>query len=202
MKPFTSLTSASVALLRDNIDTDAIIPSREIRAVAKTGLAAGLFAAWRYTDADVRTPDPGFALNQPGAAQAQILLGGANFGCGSSREHAVWALLEFGFRVIIAPDFAPIFYDNCIGNGLLPVILPAHAIAQLVGAVLTIDLAQQRVQARAQSPWHFDIAAAPKAMLLGGLDAIALSLQHEAALQDYRARDAQRRPWVYLGAAP
>ena len=118
MTPFTPLTSIAAPLIRDNIDTDTIIPSREMKTTGKTGLADGLFAPWRYLDATTRTPNPDFVLNDPDYAEAQILLGGANFGCGSSREHAVWALAEYGIRCVIAESFAPIFRNNCIRNGL------------------------------------------------------------------------------------
>ncbi|HVC31477.1 MAG TPA: 3-isopropylmalate dehydratase small subunit, partial [Steroidobacteraceae bacterium] len=115
-QPFTRLTAVAAVLLRDNIDTDAIIPSREIRAVSKTGLADGLFANWRYLPGQGRTPDPGFALNDPAFQGARILIAGENFGCGSSREQAVWALAEYGFRALVAPSFSSIFHRNCLRN--------------------------------------------------------------------------------------
>ena len=135
MLKFDVLTAVAAPLLRANVDTDAIIPSREMKSVSKTGLAAGLFAGWRYTQIGGREPDPDFVLNQPAYAGAQVLLAGENFGCGSSREHAVWALLEFGIRAIIAPSFAPIFRMNCVRNGILPVCLPAATIAALAESV-------------------------------------------------------------------
>ena len=140
MTPFTSLSSVAIPLLRDNVDTDAIIPSREMRSTGRTGLADGLFAPWRYLDVDARLPDPAFPLNDARSKGAQILLGGENFGCGSSREHAVWALAEWGIRAVIAPSFAPIFKANCLRNGLLPVELPA---ADLAWATVHIDLADE-----------------------------------------------------------
>ncbi|MDZ4374483.1 MAG: 3-isopropylmalate dehydratase small subunit, partial [Phenylobacterium sp.] len=121
MDPLVTVTAVAAPLLRANVDTDAIIPSREMRTVSKTGLADGLFAGWRYTEVGGREPNPAFALNQPAYADAAILLGGPNFGCGSSREHAVWALHEFGFRAVIAPSFSPIFQNNCVRNGIAPV---------------------------------------------------------------------------------
>src|SRR5690349_19777158 len=136
MEPLVTLTAVAAPLLRANVDTDAIIPSREMRTVSKSGLADGLFAGWRYTAVGGRDPNPDFPLNQPVYAGARILLGGENFGCGSSREHAVWALHEYGFRAVIAPSFSPIFQNNCVRNGVAPVELPAasiEAIADYVG---------------------------------------------------------------------
>jgi 3-isopropylmalate/(R)-2-methylmalate dehydratase small subunit len=193
MTPFTTLTSIVAPLLRDNVDTDTIIPSREMKSTGKTGLADGLFAPWRYLDADARTPDPAFVLNQPEYAGAQILASGVNFGCGSSREHAVWALAEYGIRCVVAESFAPIFYNNCVRNGVLPVVLDKAAIASLGGQTVTVDLAQQRVGAHS-----FAIEAEAKMMLLEGLDAIDLTLKHKAAIAAWQSADRQERPWVYL----
>lgn len=193
MTPFTALTSIVAPLIRDNVDTDAIIPSREMKSTGKTGLADGLFAPWRYTDADARTPDPAFVLNRPEYASTQILAGGANFGCGSSREHAVWALAEFGIRCVIAEGFAPIFYNNCIRNGVLPVMLSKEAIASIASQTITVNLLAQKA-----SDHHFDIEAEAKTMLLEGLDAIDLTLKHKAAIANWQAADRAKRPWVYL----
>ncbi len=153
MLKFDVLTAVAAPLIRANVDTDAIIPSREMKSVSKTGLAAGLFAGWRYTQIGGREPDPDFVLNRPDYAGAQVLLAGENFGCGSSREHAVWALLEFGIRAILATSFAPIFRMNCVRNGILPVCLPAATIAGLAESVsvapqarrVTVDLVRQVV---------------------------------------------------------
>ncbi|MDO9487563.1 MAG: 3-isopropylmalate dehydratase small subunit [Sphingomonadaceae bacterium] len=202
MTPFTTLTAVAAPLLRDNIDTDAIIPSREMKSVSKTGLADGLFAGWRYTAIGGREPDPAFILNQPAFANAQIILGGANFGCGSSREHAVWALHEYGIRAVVAPSFSPIFRGNCVRNGLLPVVLPADAVAALADAadhVVTIDLPEQTVSAGSRR-YAFDIDAEAREMLLEGLDAIDLSLKKREAIADWTARDRVARPWIYLEA--
>ena len=156
MLKFDVLTAVAAPLIRANVDTDAIIPSREMRTVAKSGLADGLFAGWRYHEIGGREPDPDFVLNRPAYAGAQILLSGENFGCGSSREHAVWALLEYGIRAVLAPSFAPIFRSNCIRNGILPVCLSAATVAGLAAAVavdppgrrVTVDLVRRRVGRR------------------------------------------------------
>jgi 3-isopropylmalate/(R)-2-methylmalate dehydratase small subunit len=197
MKPVSTITSPAVPLLRDNIDTDTIIPSREMKTTGRTGLAGGLFAPWRYTDAAARIADPAFALNRPEAAGARVLLAGANFGCGSSREHAVWALAEFGIEAVIAPSFAPIFKGNCIRNGLLPIELPEDVVRSLGWRTLTIDLAAQTVSDGDES-WPFAIDAEARAMLLEGLDAIDLTLKQGQAIRDWLAGDRQLRPWAYL----
>lgn len=197
MKPVSTITSPAVPLLRDNIDTDTIIPSREMKTTGRTGLAGGLFAPWRYTDAAARIADPAFALNRPEAAGARVLLAGANFGCGSSREHAVWALAEFGIEAVIAPSFAPIFKGNCIRNGLLPIELPEDVVRSLGWRTLTIDLAAQTVSDGDES-WPFAIDAEARAMLFEGLDAIDLTLKQGQAILDWLAGDRQLRPWAYL----
>lgn len=189
MTPFTTLTSMVAPLLRDNVDTDTIIPSREMRSTGRTGLADGLFAPWRYREG--RVPDPDFVLNRMRAAR--ILASGANFGCGSSREHAVWALAEWGIRAIVAESFAPIFRNNCVRNGLLPVVLDKAAIATLADTVATIDLARQTV-----GRYSFEIDAEARTMLLEGLDAIDLTLKYRDAIAAWTADDRTARPWVYL----
>jgi 3-isopropylmalate/(R)-2-methylmalate dehydratase small subunit len=191
MQPFTTLTSIVAPLIRDNIDTDAIIPSREMKTTGRTGLADGLFAPWRYVEG--RTPNPDFVLNKPEFANAQILAGGANFGCGSSREHAVWALAEWGIRCVMAESFAPIFRNNCFRNGLLPLVLSKDAIADIASREVTIDLSAQTIAGHG-----FDIEAEPKAMLLEGLDVIDLTLKHRDAISAWTASDRAARPWVYL----
>jgi 3-isopropylmalate/(R)-2-methylmalate dehydratase small subunit len=197
MTPFTTLTSIAVPLIRDNIDTDAIIPSREMKGTGKTGLADGLFAGWRYTEIGGRAPQPDFVLNDPAYAGAAILLGGANFGCGSSREHAAWALAEFGFRVVIAASFNPIFRGNCVRNGIVPVELDPRGPAASEGA-LTIDLPAQTVSDAAGGCWSFAIDEEAKAMLIGGLDAIDLTLRRRDRIEAFRAADRVERPWAYL----
>jgi 3-isopropylmalate/(R)-2-methylmalate dehydratase small subunit len=201
MTPFVRLTAIAAPLLRENIDTDAIIPSREMTSVSKTGLADGLFAGWRYTQVGGREPNPDFVLNQPHYREARILLGGPNFGCGSSREHAVWALAEYGFRAIIAPSFNPIFQGNCIRNGVAPVILSVEAIAQIAAldTEVTVDLAALLVCA-GDTSWPFALANEPREMLMQGLDAIELTLKRRQEIAAFRAADAARHPWVYLPA--
>lgn len=195
MRPFTTLRSKAVPLIQDNVDTDAIIPSREMKSVSKDGLADGLFAGWRYLDVAARIPDPDFVLNKPQYDGAQILLGGANFGCGSSREHAVWALAEYGFRAVIAEGFSPIFRGNCVRNGLLPIVLDPRPLAGFDGE-LDIDLAAQTVRAGDDS-WHFDIDAEGKMMLAEGLDPIALTLRLAAAIDAHERADRAAHAWAW-----
>lgn len=198
MNPVTTITSPAVPLLRDNIDTDTIIPSREMKTTGRTGLADGLFAPWRYIDAAARLRDPAFVLNQRDAIGTRLLLGGRNFGCGSSREHAVWALAEFGIEAIIAPSFAPIFRANCLRNGLLPVELPEDAVHALAWAMVRIDLPNQTVTA-GDKTWRFEIEPEAKQMLLEGVDAIDLTLKNRAEIYHWLARNRIERPWIYSG---
>ena len=208
-EPITLLTAVAAPLLRDNIDTDAIIPSREMRSIGKTGLADGLFAGWRYTAIGGRDPDPTFVLNRPGYANARILLTGANAGCGSSREHAAWALAEFGFRAIVAPSFNPIFQGNCIRNGIVPVVLPRDAVGALAEAVapdpqtarITIDVSAQRVTSPFGVAYDFALSHEAKSMLISGLDAIDLTLQHEALIDAFVTADREARGWAYAAVA-
>ncbi|TWB29694.1 3-isopropylmalate dehydratase small subunit [Nitrospirillum bahiense] len=206
MTPFTILTAVAVPLLRPNIDTDAIIPSREMTSVSKKGLADGLFAGWRYTAVGGRDPNPDFVLNDPVYRGAAILLAGENFGCGSSREHAAWALAEYGFRAILAPSFNPIFRGNCVRNGIVPVELPTDAITWIASTVaqaprtrlVTVDLRHQMVTAPDGGTHSFSIEPEAREMLLHGLDAIDLTLLRQAEIQAKRQADRERRPWVYL----
>lgn len=199
--PVPVVSGVAAPLLLDNIDTDAIIPSREIRGVGKTGLADGLFAGWRYTAPGSRDPNPDFVLNDPAYAHAPILLGGENFGCGSSREHAVWALHEYGVRAVVAPSFAPIFRGNCVGGGIIPVVLPRASIDAVAAAgSATIDLRARTVTAAGQAhPFAIDDEA--QAMLAEGLDAIDLTLKRHAAIAAFHAADRAARPWIYLDTA-
>ncbi len=207
MLPFRTLRATAAPLLRDNVDTDTIMPSREIKAVSKQGLSAGLFAGWRYRMPGCREPNPDFVLNHARFAGAKILLSGENFGCGSSREHAVWALADQGFRAIIAVSFAPIFHDNCINNGVLAFCLPRATIAALADALLatasepclTIDLQRQELSCEG-SPGviPFNIDADVRLRLLEGLDAIDLTLRKLTGLDAFYRQDREDRPWVYL----
>lgn len=203
-EPFTTLTAIAAPLLRDNIDTDAIIPSREMTSVSRNGLADGLFAGWRYTVVGGREPDPAFVLNDPVYSRARFLMAGSNFGCGSSREHAAWALAAYGFRAIIASSFNPIFDGNCVRNGIVPVEVPAIAIeafaawAALAPATNrpTVDLKTQRLSGAATV--SFAIADEAREMLLHGLDPIALTMRHADRIAAFRAADTLERPWAYL----
>jgi len=205
MQPFEPITAVALPLLRDNIDTDSIIPSREITAVSKTGLAAGLFAGWRYFSGDHRRPDPDFPFNQPQYHGAKVLLTGENFGCGSSREHAVWALADYGFRVLIAASFNPIFYRNCVRNGVVPATLPSSAIREIAEwAVaspqanrLSVDLAACVIRAPSARSWTFTISTEAQDMLLNGIDPIDATLKLRERIAAFRAADRCRRPWVY-----
>ena len=207
MKPFVTYEGLAAPLLRNNVDTDTIIPSREMRQVSKRGLGEGLFAGWRYLHSarETRAPDPDFVLNQPQYAGAGILLAGSNFGCGSSREHAVWALLEYGFRAVIAPDFGSIFYHNAMRNGLLPIRLPEASILSLsdpgaahTPARITIDLRNTAVATAAGLRYHFDIEPIYRETLLQGMDAIDMTLQREDMIETFRARDRDKRGWAKL----
>ena len=185
MEPFTQHTGLVVPLNRLNVNTDDIIPARYLTAVERTGFADGLFTNWRYLP-ESGQPDPAFPLNQPRYQGASILLTRENFGCGSSREHAPWALFEYGFCAIIAPNFADIFYNNCLNIGLLPIPLEADEVHVLFaeceateGYTLHIDLEQQIVQTSGRRTLHFPIDAFRKASLLQGLDAISRTLQQQ-----------------------
>ena len=189
MKAFKRHTGLAVPMRRDNIDTDQIIPSREMKTVSKTGLGDGLFAGQRYFKG--RDVNPDFILNQEAYKGATILLAGENFGCGSSREHAVWALVDYGFRVIIAQSFGRIFYNNCVANGLLAVTLPKSKIEQLED-IVCVDLPDQKVD-----NFSFMIAQSDKDMLLSGLDPIDLTLQYEDKIEAFFEQDKKRNSWKY-----
>ena len=206
MEAVRVVEAVAAPLVRANIDTDIIIPSREMKSVSKTGLSAGLFAGWRYVAIGSREPNPEFVLNQPAYAGARILLGGDNFGCGSSREHAVWALHEYGIRAVIAPSFAPIFFGNCVRNGIVPVRLPAVDVARLAEWVKldparnmpTVDLRAMRVHTPGGHDYRFELDDESRDMLLEGLDAIDLTLKQRAAIEAFRGADRAARPWIYL----
>jgi 3-isopropylmalate/(R)-2-methylmalate dehydratase small subunit len=203
---FTTLTAIAAPLLRINVDTDAIIPSREMKTVSKTGLAGGLFAGWRYKRPGSREEDPDFVLNREPYRHAQIILSGANFGCGSSREHAVWALHEWGIRAIIAPSFGSIFQGNCVRNGILPVVLDDGVVQSLAAEVeadpaghpLTVDLERCTVTSPSGGTHAFTIAPADREMQLEGLDGIALTMKRDDEILAFQGRDRLRRPWIYI----
>lgn len=204
MQKFTRHQGIAAPLMRINVDTDAIIPSREMKRVSKQGLGEGLFAGWRYIAAGGREPNPEFVLNRAEYQGATVLLSGLNFGCGSSREHAVWALKEYGFRAIIAAGFGTIFYGNCIRNGILPIVLPNEVVNDLAvqaeqdpSVGLLVDLPQQQVVAQDGKVYSFEIEAANKEMLVEGLDPIAVTLKREAQISAYEARQRQVRPWLF-----
>jgi 3-isopropylmalate/(R)-2-methylmalate dehydratase small subunit len=204
MEKFLQHCGVAAPILRGNVDTDAIIPSREMKRVSKLGLGEGLFAGWRYLEQDGRELNPDFILNQPAYENTTILLSGANFGCGSSREHAVWALAEFGIRAVIAPGFGAIFANNCVRNGLLPLELDDAAVREIATWVerdpalhqITIDLPAQQIHA-AGKDYGFAIEPAAKRMLVEGLDAIALTQTRWELIQAFHEQRRQLRPWLY-----
>ena len=202
MQPFTKLTGTVAPLNRSNVDTDQIIPKQYLKTIHRTGLKEGLFADWRQ-QAD-GSPNPDFFMNQTRYQQAPILVTGENFGCGSSREHAPWALLDYGIRSIVAPSFADIFYNNCFQNGILPVVLKRAEVQALFDRValadryqVTIDLPRQLVCLPEGEEFSFAIDPFRKDSLLKGLDAIGITLQQEAAIQAYEARRSQETPWLF-----
>lgn len=213
MKPYTQQTGLVLPLDRANVDTDQIIPKQFLKSIKRTGFGQNLFDEWRYLDegypgqdCSTRPLNPDFVLNQPQYQGSTILLARENFGCGSSREHAPWALEEYGFRTVIAPSFADIFFNNCFKNGMLPVVLSAEQVdvlfaeaAATPGYTLTIDLASQRVIRPNGEAFGFEVDAFRKHCLLNGLDDIGLTLQDQAAIRDFEARVSQARPWVFAG---
>ena len=200
MKPFAQLTGTAAPLPIANIDTDQIIPKQFLKTVSREGLSKGLFFDLK-TKPD-GTPDPDFVLNKPAYARASILIAKENFGCGSSREHAPWALLDQGLTVVIAPSFADIFYNNCFKNGLLPVVLPREAVDSLMeqaggpNHIFNIDLAAQTVTAPDEKVHHFDIDQGRKASLLAGLDDIGETLQHAGDISAFEAQRKLTQPWL------
>ncbi|MDX2238039.1 MAG: 3-isopropylmalate dehydratase small subunit [Hyphomonadaceae bacterium] len=199
MKPFTALTAIAAPLPVANIDTDQIIPKQFLSTVERSGLGKGLFYDLRFDETGAPRPD--FVLNQPAYQGAQILIAGANFGCGSSREHAPWALDDFGIRCVIAPSFADIFYNNCFNNGLLPITLPEDAIDQLLAEAhganhkFAVDLAAQSVSAPSGARFGFEIDPGRKAKLLEGLDDIGLTLKRTADISAFEERRRLAEPW-------
>lgn len=208
MQTFVEHRGIALPLLVNNIDTDQIIPSREMKKVSRTGLADGLFSGQRYLyDGDEKVgKNPQFIMNQSPYDQATIILGRKNFGCGSSREHAVWSLLEYGIRAIIAESFGGIFRNNCIRNGLLPITLPAAQLDILIAKTgskpleeqITIDLRTRSLHLPSGDKFDFEIEDYCQAMLLNGWDFIDLALQHEEKIESFVNMDRNERPWAYL----
>jgi 3-isopropylmalate/(R)-2-methylmalate dehydratase small subunit len=206
MQKFSVLEAIAAPIMRINIDTDVIIPSREMKRVSKDGLSDGMFSNWRYTEPGGREENPDFILNQEPYRQAQILLSGDNFGCGSSREHAVWALAEWGIKAIITPGFGNIFYGNCVRNGILPVQLDNAVVEELAEQVeadpannkLKVDLINCTVTAPDGTTHSFQITPADQEMLLEGLDGIAITMRRDDEILAFQARDRLKRPWIYL----
>ena len=202
MQAFTILTGLVAPLDRVNVDTDQIIPKQFLKTIKRTGLREGLFYDWRKQKDGAQ--DPTFFLNQPRFQGATILLTRDNFGCGSSREHAPWALLDQGFRCVIAPSFADIFYNNCFQNGILPVVLKADEVLAMMQAALatpgyqlTVDLRNQTVISPNGASAHFEIDPFRKDCLYRGLDAIGLTLQHETTITSYETRRKTEAPWLF-----
>jgi 3-isopropylmalate/(R)-2-methylmalate dehydratase small subunit len=201
MDKFTTLTGVAAPLPIDNIDTDMIIPKQYLKTIKRTGLGAGLFSEMRYQDDG--TPNPDFVLNKPSYKGAKIIVAGDNFGCGSSREHAPWALLDFGIRCVISTDFADIFYNNCFKNGILPVKVSPEDHAKLMddaergaNATLTIDLEKQEIYGPDGGVVHFELDGFRKHRLLEGLDDIGLTMVEAPAIASFEAKASAARPWV------
>jgi 3-isopropylmalate/(R)-2-methylmalate dehydratase small subunit len=210
MDKFTIHKGLVAPMDRDNVDTDAIIPKQFLKSIKRSGFGPNLFDEWRYLDHGEpgqdpasRKPNPDFVLNQPRYQGASVLIARSNFGCGSSREHAPWALQQYGFRAILAPSFADIFFNNCFKNGLLPIVLPESAIARLFDEVyafpgyqLVIDLPRQVVVKPDGAEMPFDIEPFRKECLVGGLDEIGLTLQHTDKIRAYEAARIAAKPWL------
>jgi 3-isopropylmalate/(R)-2-methylmalate dehydratase small subunit len=201
MQKFTTLTGIAAVLPMINVDTDMIIPKQYLKTIKRTGLGKGLFAELRYDEAGATLPE--FVLNKKPYSDAKILITGENFGCGSSREHAPWALLDFGIRCLIAPSFADIFYNNCFKNGILPITLPQTEIDKLIddagrgaNATLSIDLAAQEIRGPDGGAIRFEIDPFRKRCLMEGLDDIGLTLEKEGAIETFEQRARLERPWA------
>jgi 3-isopropylmalate/(R)-2-methylmalate dehydratase small subunit len=211
MQPFRNLTGLVVPLDRANVDTDTIIPKQFLKSINRSGFGPNLFDAWRYrdrgepgTDPALRPLNPEFVLNQPRYQGAQILLARRNFGCGSSREHAPWAMLDYGFRAVVAPSFGDIFFNNCFKNGLLPIVLPERDVDRLFhetgafpGFRLVIDLERQSVATvDGAQVFRFEVEPFRKHCLLNGLDEIGLTLHHADEIRAFEAKQLAEKPWL------
>jgi len=206
MEPFTTHSGLVLPLDRTNVNTDEIIPARFLKSIKRTGFGNALFANWRFLSDG--SPNPDFVLNLPRYQGASILLAGDNFGCGSSREHAPWAIREYGFRCIIAPSFANIFYNNCFNNGILPVTFDEATVRELIaeaesteGYTLSVDLAAQTVTTPDGRVLNFEIDQFRKQALLKGLDNIGWTLSHADEIAAYEARRRQEAPWFFVSRA-
>ena len=211
MEKFTVMTGIAAPLDRANVDTDAIIPKQFLKSIHRTGFGPNLFDEWRYLDHgevgmdnSKRPLNPTFVLNQPRYKGAEVLLARENFGCGSSREHAPWALLDYGFRCIIAPSFADIFFNNCFKNGILPIVLDEKIVDQLFvdcldneGYTITVDLPNQELKTSTGQTVPFEIDPARKHVLINGLDDIGMTLQHVDQIKTYEQRRREQRPWLF-----
>jgi len=210
MEPFRIHTGLVAPMDRENVDTDAIIPKQFLKSIKRSGFGPNLFDAWRYLDPGepgqdpaLRRPNPDFVLNQARFKGASILLARKNFGCGSSREHAPWALEQYGFRALIAPSYADIFFNNCFKNGILPIVLPEHQVAKLfdevaafVGYRLTIDLERQVVILPGGGEIGFEVEPFRKYCLLGAYDGVALPLRHADKIRAFEAERLMKQPWL------
>ncbi|TDL81498.1 3-isopropylmalate dehydratase small subunit [Palleronia sediminis] len=201
MEKFTTLHGIAAPLPLINVDTDMIIPKQFLKTIKREGLGVNLFDEMRYDDDGNEIP--GFVLNQPAYRDAEILIAGDNFGCGSSREHAPWAIKDFGIRCIVAPSFADIFYNNCFKNGILPIALPQEQVDKLMAdaekganARMTVDLERQEITTSEGEVIAFEVDAFRKHCLMEGLDDIGLTMEKSAAIDSYESRAAQSRPWV------
>ncbi len=203
MQPFITHTGIAAPLDRANIDTDAIIPKQFLRKIERTGFGKHLFHEWRFLDYEGTKENPDFVLNQPAYRQATVLVTRDNFGCGSSREHAPWALGDYGFRVVIAPSFADIFYNNCVKNGILLAILKPEEVEEIFqalqktpGAQISADLNSQTIQSPSGKKYQFPINPFSKDCLLKGLDQIGWTLQFYNDISDYERKSQKLKPWL------
>jgi 3-isopropylmalate/(R)-2-methylmalate dehydratase small subunit len=202
MQKFTTIAGTAAHLALVNVDTDMIIPKQFLKTIKRTGLGANLFDEMRFTPDGKEIPD--FILNKKGYRNSVILVSGQNFGCGSSREHAPWALLDFGIRCIIAPSFADIFYNNCFKNGILPINLPEEQVKEIAASAekneeISVDLPTQKITLRNGKTYGFEVDSFRKHCLLNGLDDIGLTLQNEAKIGEYESLQRKATPWLFAG---